>query len=338
MNTDLPDAWPEEVEARHERWLSRQLGRLSSPRMLKNPEELRKSVAGKNVVITGGSSGLGAAIAKHCARAGANVIICARGADALAEVAARIRSEGGSAHAYQCDLADDAQVKRFATDVLRDHGHVDVLIHNAGKSMNRPIEFSYRRPKDLFATAGVNYLGPVRLTLLLLPYMRARGTGQIINISTAGLLLLPAPGWGFYLASKQAFDWWLRSIAPESRVDGVVVSQYYLGSVRTKMSAPDKTLHALPSQSADDAAWGVARAIVHKPRYAAHRPLFVVATATTALRDPIDRVLEQRVSRKKFSGNEFSSRAQPQEEFVMGDPHAFTRGLSETAASPERQA
>ncbi|EUA68979.1 short chain dehydrogenase family protein [Mycobacterium xenopi 4042] len=98
---------------------------------------------------------------------------------------------------YSVDMADSEQVRDFATSILRDHGQVDVLIHNAGKSLNRSVHLSYRRPKDLFATTGVNYLGPARLTLLLLPYMRARRSGHIINIATAGLLLFPAPRWGF---------------------------------------------------------------------------------------------------------------------------------------------
>ncbi len=268
------------------------LGRLSSPRRLKDLRKLDDAVRGKVVVVTGASYGLGEAIAKQCGDAGAIVVICARSADKLAEVAESIRSRGGRVHSHVVDIADEAGVREFARDVLREHGHVDVLVHNAGKSMNRGIHLSYRRPKDLNAIAGVNYLGPIRLTLALLPYMRERGSGHIINISTAGSLMWPFPRWGFYLSTKKAFEWWLRSVATEVRSDGVDCTQYYLGHVYTRMSAPDRMLRGVPGLTAYDAALGVSRSIVHRPRAAAWRPFYLVHPLVELFRFPMERICE----------------------------------------------
>lgn len=327
MTPPLPQKWPDKFEQRHTQPLARFFGRITSPKMLRNHDQLTEAVRGKVVVITGASTGLGAAVARHCGRAGAIVVMCARSTDALDRVARTIQADGGLAFPYSVDMADSEQVRDFATSILRDHGQVDVLIHNAGKSLNRSVHLSYRRPKDLFATTGVNYLGPARLTLLLLPYMRARRSGHIINIATAGLLLFPAPRWGFYLASKAAFDWWLRAVASEVRRDGIATTHYYLGSVRTKMSAPDQLLKLLPNQSAEDAAWGVARAIVKRPRAVAWRPLFGVHALTVALRGPLEVVCGLALKYTHDTAAS-TSRALPQENWAYGDPpcHYLTNG------------
>lgn len=272
----------------------RLLGRLTSPRMLRKADsgQLAKVIGGRVVLITGGSYGLGAALAELCGDAGAIVVICARTEDRLAEVAETIRARGGRAYPYVVDLGDERAVRAFAARVLRDHGRVDVLVHNAGKSMNRAIDLSYRRPKDLNSMAAVNYLGPVRLTLALLPYMRERGRGHIINISTVGALAFPAPRWGFYLSTKKAFEWWLRSLAPEVRADGVACTQYYLGHVYTRMSAPDRLLRWLPGQYPEEAARGVARAMVRRPSAAAFRPMLLAHPLLEAVRVPVERLVE----------------------------------------------
>ncbi|HEX4904764.1 MAG TPA: SDR family NAD(P)-dependent oxidoreductase [Acidimicrobiales bacterium] len=318
----LPQGWAPDLVARHEsRWMHL-AGRFTSTRTLRRPDLLARAVRGKVVVITGASSGVGAALAAQCADAGAQVVICARSADLLEEVAVGIRARGGLVDTHRVDLGDDEQVRAFAAAVLRDHGRVDVLVHNAGKSLNRSVERSARRPKDLNATLAANYVGPVRLTMALLPYMRARGEGHIVNVSTLGMLMPATPRWSLYLASKAAFDWWLRCVASEIEVDGVRVTTHYLGSARTKMSASDNLLTRLPSQSADDAARGVAHSIVHRPRIGAWRPLFVVGALSTLLRGPMDR-LTARAYRRIPEPRLNASRALPQEELVYGDPDAL---------------
>ncbi|WP_096502995.1 SDR family NAD(P)-dependent oxidoreductase [Mycobacteroides stephanolepidis] len=318
----LPASWSATAENKHStRWM-RFLGRITSPKMLRSPALLEQTLRGQVVVITGASSGLGASLASHCAAAGAYVVICARSTQLLEQVAEKIRRTGGHVDIHTMDLADDAQIMSFASKVLAKYGRVDVLVHNAGKSLNRAIHLSYRRPKDLHASIAANYIGPVRLTMALLPYMRARGSGHIVNISTSGVLGPPNPKWGFYLASKIALDWFLRAAAPEATQDGVVITQYYLGSVRTKMSAPGNVQRRFPSQSADEAAWGVAHALVHRPRAHAWRPMYAINVVAVAFRFPIEKALRRSV-RAIPETRASLERAVPQEEFVSGDPKSL---------------
>ncbi len=143
---------------------------------------------------------------------------------------------------------------------------MDVVVSNAGKSIRRSLHLQYDRPQDFERTIGVNYLGPVRLLLGLLPAMRRRGSGHIVSISTIGVRTAPGPRWGAYLASKSAFDVWLRSVAPELRADGVHVTSVYMTLMHTPMSAPTPILRRMPGLSAEQAADIVAKAIIDRPR------------------------------------------------------------------------
>ena len=138
---------------------------------------------------------------------------------------------------------------------LAQEGHVDVIVNNAGKSIRRSVELSYDRFHDFERTIGVNYLGPIRLLLALLPAMRARGAGHIVNVSTIGVLLATGRRAGrAYQASKAAFDVWLRSAAPELRTDGVTATSVYMALVHTRMSAPTPIFRHVPGLSAEQAA------------------------------------------------------------------------------------
>ena len=133
-----------------------------------------------------------------------------------------------------------------AAEVLDEHGRVDVVVSNAGKSIRRSIELSYERFHDFQRTININYLGPVRLVLALLPSMRERGEGHIVNVSTMGVRIPPTPRWAAYLSSKAAFDVWLRCLAPEMRRDGV---DLHLGLPGTR-SHPDERSDPGPSRYA----------------------------------------------------------------------------------------
>ena len=132
------------------------------------PERLAAKVAGKHVLITGASFGIGEATAYQLAAAGAIVMLVARSEDKLFEMVDDIRSMGGRAHAFPADLNDFEAVELVAGEIVRTFGHVDILINNAGKSIRRSIELSYERFFDFERTMSVNYLGPVRLILSLL--------------------------------------------------------------------------------------------------------------------------------------------------------------------------
>jgi short-subunit dehydrogenase/acyl-CoA synthetase (AMP-forming)/AMP-acid ligase II len=244
----------------------RRLIRIVAGIVGRGPRErtLRRAVAGRVVLVTGASEGIGAAAARRLAAAGAEVLLVARTAARLEQVRDEITTSGGTAHAYPCDLSSPEQAAALAAQLLRRHRRVDVVVSNAGHSIRRSVAETGDRYHDVQRTAAINYLGPVALLLGLLPAMRAAGRGHVVNVSTAGLAS-PAPYWSAYLASKSAFDVWLRCAAPELRVDGVTTSTVYCGLVRTRMSAPTTALRRVPAASPEEAAALVCRAVAHRP-------------------------------------------------------------------------
>ncbi|HEY5816204.1 MAG TPA: SDR family NAD(P)-dependent oxidoreductase [Solirubrobacterales bacterium] len=261
---------------------------LVNPPSALDEGELRAAVAGKTVLVTGASYGLGEATARRLGGAGATVLLTARSGERLEEIAAEIRAAGGDAHTRAADLTDVASVEALAEWVPAEHDHVDIVVSNAGKSIRRSLELSYDRFHDFERTVGINYLGPVRLLLALLPSMRARGGGQIVNVSTIGARIAPGPRWGAYQASKSAFDIWLRSVAPELRGDGIAVTSVYMALIHTRMSAPTPIYRHVPGQTPEGAAATVCRAIVRRPRSIAPWWSPVADVATTVARTPWD--------------------------------------------------
>ncbi|MFI2280457.1 SDR family NAD(P)-dependent oxidoreductase [Nocardia beijingensis] len=239
--------------------------RLLYPTSRPREQALRAAAGGKIVLVTGASHGIGKASARKLAAAGATVALVARSGDELQRLAAEITTAGGVAHTYPTDLTDMDAVERLGRRLLGEHGHLDVVINNAGKSIRRPIDESYDRFHDFTRTIDVNYLGPVRLLLTLLPAMRARGQGHLVNVSTWGVRMPPAPRWAAYGASKSAFDVWLRSVAAEVSGDGVTATSIYLPLVHTRMSAPTD-FSRVPGLTVAEAADLVCHAVTAKPR------------------------------------------------------------------------
>ncbi|WP_245574113.1 SDR family NAD(P)-dependent oxidoreductase [Amycolatopsis nigrescens] len=296
---------------------------LVGPRGLRDTARLRRELRGKVVVITGASFGVGAATAELFAAAGARVVLAARSVDQLRVVADRIGAAGGEALPYRLDLTDELSVSEFAAAVLHDFGGIDYLIHNAGKSLRRSVHLSYDRPKDVTSTSGANYLGPMRLTLALLPSMRAQGHGHIVNVSTVGIMFPVVPKWGFYLSSKAAFDWWMRAVGMEARPDGVTLTTVYAGLMHTRMSAPSRWMRVLPGQTPEDAARVLAKAVVRKPR--TMTPIYghMSAIAAPILRVP-NEILIGRLYRRL--GDTEVSLARARATSAVGDPAAGPAG------------
>ncbi|MHB8690364.1 MAG: SDR family NAD(P)-dependent oxidoreductase [Solirubrobacteraceae bacterium] len=228
---------------------------------------LRTAVDGKIVLVTGASSGVGRATALKLGRAGATVLLVARREALLHEVADEINVEQTkiTAFVYPCDMADTNAVGELTKTIIERHGYVDVVVSNAGLSLRRWISESYDRFRDFERTINVNYLGPVKLLLGLLPSMRERGEGHIVNIATFGVDF-PALRWSAYVASKAAFETWLGGAAPEFRADGVTATSIHLQLVRSPMLGPFSIYKRVPGMSTDEAAGIVARAIVERPR------------------------------------------------------------------------
>ncbi len=133
---------------------------------------LEDAVSGKTVLITGASSGIGRAAAMKVGEAGGTVLLVARTKEKLDELAEEIEGLGGTAYAHPCNLTDMDDIDRMAEEVLAKYDTVDILINNAGKSIRRSVNRAYDRFHDYQRTMQLNYFGPVKLILKLLPVMR----------------------------------------------------------------------------------------------------------------------------------------------------------------------
>ncbi|MFC4070536.1 SDR family NAD(P)-dependent oxidoreductase [Actinoplanes subglobosus] len=224
---------------------------------------LRAAVAGKTVLVTGASEGIGEATARRLAGAGATVLLVARTVERLEQVRADIVAAGGRAFVHPADLSSPEAAAALAADLLDRYRRIDVIVSNAGRSIRRSVADTADRFHDIQRTVALNHLGPVQLMLALLPAMRAAGGGHIVNVSTAGLASR-TPHWSAYLASKAAFDTWLRCAAVELRADRVTVSTVYLNLVRTRMSAPTPHYRRVPAMTAGEAAEIVCRSVAHR--------------------------------------------------------------------------
>lgn len=223
------------------------------------------AIGGKVVMITGASSGIGHAAALKAAAAGAKVLLVARSEDKLEETRSVIEEEGGEAFIHTCDLSDPEDVERMGNEVLAAHGHVDVLVNNAGRSIRRSVALSYDRFHDFERTMQLNYFGSLKLILCLLPRMRERKSGHIINISSIGVQT-NTPRFSAYVASKAALDAFSRCIASEIIDDRVHITTIHMPLVRTPMIAPTKMYDAFPTISPDEAAEMITGAMIGKPK------------------------------------------------------------------------
>ena len=231
---------------------------------------LKGKVRNKVVVITGGSSGIGLSTAQRVAEAGATTIIVARGEEELFKARDEMKKAGGKVFAYTADLADMADCDRLVKTVLDEHGHVDVLINNAGRSIRRSIELSYDRFHDFERTMQLNYFGSLRLIMGFLPKMTERRKGHIINISSIGVLA-NSPRFSAYVASKAALDAFSRCAQGELSGKGISFTTVNMPLVKTPMIAPTKMYDSVPTLSPEEAADLLVKAIIEKPSRIATR-------------------------------------------------------------------
>jgi thioester reductase-like protein len=233
-------------------------------------KQLARAIRGKTVMITGASSGIGRATALRVGAAGGRVLLVARGVEKLEQTQQEIEDLGGQAFVHRCDLADLSDIERMAKEVMQEHGRVDVLVNNAGRSIRRSIALSYDRMHDYERTMQLNYFGPVRLILSLLPIMRQRGAdgrkgGHIINVSSIGVQT-NIPRFSAYVASKAALDAFSRCIASEVIDDGVHLTTIHMPLVRTPMIAPTTMYDRFPTMTPPEAADMICKAMIRKPK------------------------------------------------------------------------
>ena len=223
------------------------------------------AVNGKTVLITGASSGIGRAAALKIARAGGIPLLVARRLDKLEETKREIEALGGTAYVYAADLSDMDAIERLTEQVLADHPAVDVLVNNAGRSIRRSIALSYDRFHDFERTIRLNYLGAIKLIIQLLPHMRERRSGHIVNVSSIGVQTNP-PRFAAYVASKAALDAFTRVVGSETIGDNVTFTTIHMPLVRTPMIAPTRIYDSFPAISPDEAADLICEAIRAKPK------------------------------------------------------------------------
>lgn len=225
---------------------------------------LRGTVGGKVVLVTGGSSGIGLAAAHKFAEAGAVTLICGRDQDKLDEACKAATAQGYQFVAYAVDIADMVDCDRFLGLLIQNHGGVDFLINNAGRSIRRAIESSYERFHDYERTMQLNYFGSLRVTMGLLPGMVARHRGHVVNISSIGVLT-NAPRFSAYVASKAALDAWTRCASSEFADQGISFTTINMPLVRTPMIAPTNLYNNVPTLAPEEAADMIAQACIFKP-------------------------------------------------------------------------
>jgi NAD(P)-dependent dehydrogenase (short-subunit alcohol dehydrogenase family) len=228
------------------------------------------AVRDRIVLITGGSSGIGRAAAIRVADAGGTVLLVARDAAKLEATRELIVARGGAVRCYPCDLTDPAASAALVERVLAEHGRVDVLINNAGRSIRRGIREAYDRFHDYERLMQLNYFAGVRLTLALLPSMVASGTGHVVSVSSIGVLASP-PRFSAYVASKAALEAFTRCAAAEFADAGVAFTVINMPLVRTPMIAPTRIYEQMPTISPEEAADLVAEALIRRPQRLATR-------------------------------------------------------------------
>jgi len=232
---------------------------------LPTEKNLRRVLDGKVVVITGASSGIGRATAKALARSGGHLMLVSRTKDKLDELKDEIQSEGGKAWVYPTDLSDIDDCGRMLEQVIADHGRVDILINNAGRSIRRSVEDSIERFHDFQRTMQLNYFGALKLILGVIPGMIEREGGHIINISSIGAQAYP-PRFSAYVASKSALEGFSRCAAPELGHHGIAITNIHMPLVKTPMIAPTTFYDAFPIIEAGEAADMVVEAILRRPQ------------------------------------------------------------------------
>lgn len=219
------------------------------------------SAAGQRVLITGASSGLGAALARQLAAGGARVGLIARRADRLAEVLADCRRTSPDSEMWVADLADTAAVGDLALQAWDVLGGIDVLVNNAAIPKRRPV--AELKPDEVETVMRVNFFAPMRLTLAVLPRMLMRGSGMIVNVSSVGgrLGIIHETA---YCASKFALCGWSESMAVDLHGTGISMKLIEPGPVDTEIwdkPGNEEPLYQGPKVPADEVAAGIIAAL-----------------------------------------------------------------------------
>jgi short-subunit dehydrogenase len=218
-------------------------------------------VDGANVLVTGASSGIGAALGPLLAERGATVALVARRADRLAEVLERCQHHSPASRLYVADLGDTAAAEALALQAWDEMGGLDVLVNNAAIPKRRLVQAL--TVDEVCDTMRVNFESPVRMSLAVLPRMLERDRGTIVNVSSFGGRV-GIPGEAAYCASKFALAGWSESMAIDLWHTGVDVRLILPGAIATEIwdqPGNDAPLYDGPLEPAEDVAAGIVAAI-----------------------------------------------------------------------------
>lgn len=224
-------------------------------------------IRGRAALITGGSRGLGAALGRELARAGARVVLVARGRRALDDVVDELRREGGEAYALAADVGDASAAQMLAGEAAAVVGPLDILVHAASSLGRTPLApLLDTTPDELEGVLAVNLVGPFRLTRAVAGSMLLRCRGLVLAISSDASVV-SYPRWGAYGVSKAGLDHLMRIWAAEMEGTGVRFLSLDPGEMDTEM-------HAAALPDAD-------RATLADPRRVAERVRAIVESAET---------------------------------------------------------
>ena len=253
-----------------------------------------RELAGRVVVVTGASSGIGAATAIACGRASMRVVLAARRADRLATVAAEVTAVGGAARVVPTDVGDEASVRALIDGTVAEWGRLDVLVNNAGIGIPATVEQT--TPAEFERLLRVNYLGAVHGVLAALPHMRRQGAGHLVNVASV-VGKRASPFRAAYVASKFALVGFSEALRLELRGTGIDVTCVCPIGTATEFHLAEPNRLGVPGrggpiQSAEHVARAIVRAL-RRPRAEVHpyppaRLLFLANDLAPAL---VDRLL-----------------------------------------------
>ena len=218
-----------------------------------NYNSLAKKMNNKVILITGATFGIGEQLSLLLAKTNSHLILVGRTKEKLEVLKLQIEELGGSAQIIPANLTNQEDIDDLIAVLLNLDNGIDVFVSNAGRSIRRSINESLDRFHDFERTMDLNYYAPVKMLLKLIPVLK-HNKGQVINVSAINVLLIPAPKWSAYQASKAAFDNWFRCVTPEMKVDGVACTTIYLPLVKTRMIAPTKAYDKMPSMKPEEVA------------------------------------------------------------------------------------
>jgi len=213
-------------------------------------------VAGKVAVITGASSGIGAAVAAVFAEAGIQVMLAARRAERLETLRDSIRAKGGVAEIHAADVTDESQVEGLFAAALDRFGRVDILLNNAGRADHTPIDdLSLAKWREIL---DVNLTSAFLCSREAMRIMKRQGAGRIVHVGSLSAMV-PRPETPAYAASKFGMDGLNRSLAIDGRAHGVTSSIFHPGIVMTELVTPTRPMAPTAYIDADIAG----RAVLH---------------------------------------------------------------------------